>query len=159
MPTFKSLPILLLNASIILRHRIRFGPSQAVRHRLTSNHSQVKTGFAKEQNFVLRTALNATAGLLTPWAVPLEESGERHLYIATNGRYPSRDGSNAIPATQKEGGPMKGSDGTNGSGAYLVGKDGEFRANEAVLKELRDKSVRGVSNLVLMFQMLLEFLL
>ena len=89
------------------------------------------------------------AGLLTPWGVPITESGERHLYIATNGRYPAKDGSSAIPATQKEGGPIKGSDGTIGSGAYLVGRFGEFRANEGVLKELRDRSVRGVSSLFL----------
>ena len=112
---------------------------------LTPECLQVKTGFAKEQSFLMRTAASMAGGLLTPWAVPIEESGERHLYISTNGKYPGKDGSKAIPATQKEGGPMKGSDGTTGSGSYLVGKSGEFRANESVLKELRDKSVRGVS--------------
>ena len=97
----------------------------------------------------MRTAASMAAGLLTPWAVPIEESGERHLYISTNGRYKGKDGSIVVPATQKEGGPMKGSDGTIGSGAYLVGKYGEFRANEGVLKDLRDRSARGVSSLSL----------
>ena len=39
---------------------------------------------------------------------------------------------------------MKGSDGKIGSGGYLVGEQGDFKAKEAVLKTLRDDSVRGL---------------
>ena len=66
------------------------------------------------------------------------------MYLATNGRFPAKDGSKAIPATTKEGPIMKGSDGKIGSGAYMVGEYGEFRAKEAVLKTLRDKGVKGL---------------
>ncbi len=91
------------------------------------------------------------ATVLYPFSVSLEESGERHLYASTSGRFPPKDGNVEVPATQKEGGPMKGSDGTIGSGAYLVGKHGEFKANEGVLKEFRDSSVRGVSDPLIPF--------
>ncbi len=109
--------------------------------------TKVKTGFMKEQNIFYRAGASAAGMLLSPWMVPIGESGERHLYISTNGRFPSKDGSTAMPATHKEGGPAKGSDGTLGSGAYLVGKDGDFRGNELFLQELRLNDTGAVSPL------------
>lgn len=103
----------------------------------------VKTGYIKEAEILLRTAFVVVATLGSRWMTSLEESGERHLYAATSGRYTASYREEAgVPVgddpTDKM--VMKGSDGRNCSGAYLVGSDGEFRANEKVLKALRDKN-------------------
>ncbi|EPS29831.1 hypothetical protein PDE_04781 [Penicillium oxalicum 114-2] len=64
--------------------------------------------------------------LMRPFLVPLEESGERHLYAATSGRYPPRAEGEA-----REGDIAVGSDGTQGSGCYWLSWDGEvFPPNE-----------------------------
>ncbi|PKY07522.1 hypothetical protein P168DRAFT_287998 [Aspergillus campestris IBT 28561] len=68
--------------------------------------------------------------LLRPFMVPLEESGERHLFAATSGRYPPK----------AEGGDVEedvavGSDGTKGNGCYWVSWDGEpFPPNKRIEK-------------------------
>ncbi|KAF7712872.1 Uncharacterized protein PECH_001845 [Penicillium ucsense] len=58
--------------------------------------------------------------ILKPFMVPLEESGERHLYAATSPRYPPK----IEGMTPKEDACL-GSDGTKGSGCYWVSWDGE----------------------------------
>lgn len=98
----------------------------------------VKTGFNKEAGFVVRMASNLAFTLLSPWTVGLQESGERHLYAATSAAFPPMNGGENMVDIGK-GPTMKGSDGQVGSGAYLLGWDGEFRGNEKVLKELRGK--------------------
>lgn len=73
--------------------------------------------------------------VLSPWSTDITESGERHLFAATSGMYPAREQDGGIEAeTVKRGG-----NGVVGSGAYLIGSDGEFRANEKVLEGLRRK--------------------
>ena len=93
----------------------------------------VKTGFAKEQGFAIKAASQLALTVLSRWTVGIEESGERHLYAATSSAYPPKGG--------EKGGieVKKGSAGEIGSGAYLIGSDGDVRANEKVLKELRGK--------------------
>ncbi|OJJ47302.1 hypothetical protein ASPZODRAFT_142044 [Penicilliopsis zonata CBS 506.65] len=59
--------------------------------------------------------------LLRPFMVPLEESGERHLFAATSGRFPPK----AEGGEATEGDVAVGSDGTRGSGCYWVSWDGE----------------------------------
>ena len=101
----------------------------------------VKTGFANETGFMVRAAYQLLLTLLTifsPMMVGIEESGERHLYAATSAAYPASAGEES--GVDVGGGEVKkGSTGEVGSGAYLIGSDGEFRANEKVLKELRNK--------------------
>ncbi|KAL4893925.1 hypothetical protein BDV59DRAFT_176448 [Aspergillus ambiguus] len=58
--------------------------------------------------------------LLRPFMVPLKESGERHLFAATNPRYPSKADGDGL-----EGDVAVGSNGTKGSGCYWVSWDGE----------------------------------
>ena len=99
----------------------------------------VKTGFIKEAGFAMKAALNATYMLLAPWKVNIQESGERHLYAATSAAYPAKCGNEGGVelGTEKI---KKGSNGELGGGAYLIGSDGELRANEKALSELRSKS-------------------
>jgi len=103
----------------------------------------VKTGYTKEANFLIRGLANVAATVGSRWMMPLEESGERHLYAATSERYAAKnrtEGGVPVNGDFGENMVMKGSDGVNFSGAYLVGSDGEFRANVKVLKALRDKN-------------------
>ena len=75
---------------------------------------------------------------ISPWTTPIEESGERHLYAATSAAYPPKAGEGG-GVEVGDGDVKKGSAGEIGSGAYFIGSDGELRANEKVLKELRGK--------------------
>ncbi|GES63341.1 hypothetical protein ATEIFO6365_0007002800 [Aspergillus terreus] len=68
--------------------------------------------------------------LLSPFMVPIEESGERHLFAATSGRYPPKAEGQGM-----EGDVAVGSDGTKGSGCYWVSWDGEtFPPNKKLEK-------------------------
>ena len=98
----------------------------------------VKTGFSKEAGFAMKTAMNAAYVLLAPWKVDIQKSGERHLYATTSVAYPAKSGNEGGVDMGSEK-VMKGSTGEIGSGAYLIGSDGELRANEKALKELRSK--------------------
>ncbi|KAI9371150.1 hypothetical protein BJX61DRAFT_548480 [Aspergillus egyptiacus] len=57
--------------------------------------------------------------LLSPFLVPLEESGERHLFAATSPRFPAK------AHERKEGDVAVGSDGTRGSGCYWLNWNSE----------------------------------
>ncbi|OJJ03180.1 hypothetical protein ASPVEDRAFT_72911 [Aspergillus versicolor CBS 583.65] len=82
----------------------------------------VKTGVMRELGLVTRMALQAAMVLGKPWMVPVEESGERHLYAAAG-----------LPNLKRE---------DDGSGKlYLVGSDGEARGNQKVLNEYKEKKI------------------
>jgi hypothetical protein len=96
----------------------------------------VKTSLMRDHGFLMKAALSALMVLITPLTVPLEESGERHLYAATNPSFSPRglnDGDAAI-----------GSDGVRGSGAYLVGSDSAIVPDQKVLQGYREDGTRGV---------------
>jgi len=102
----------------------------------------VKTGFNKDAGFLVRNLFDLGMTIGSRWMVPFDESGERHLYAATSGGYAARSKEEGgVPVHDDSSGSlvMKGSDGHEYSGAYLIGSDGEFRANEKVLKVLREK--------------------
>ena len=76
-------------------------------------------------------------------SVPLDECGERHLYLATSARYPPREG---VCTAVRLGDEVKvaiGSTGEVGSGVYSVGSDGESASSEAreLLAGLREKGM------------------
>lgn len=97
----------------------------------------VKTGFMKETGPLIRLGGKLIYALIGPWTIDITESGERHLYAATSGVYPARENDGGVEAG---GEAIKiGSAGEVGSGAYLVGSDGERRANDNALQELRQK--------------------
>ena len=98
----------------------------------------VKTGFFKESGVAIRALVRLAFTLMSPWTIPIEESGERHLYAATSAAYPPKAGEEGD--VEVGGGEVKkGSAGEIGTGAYFIGSDGELRANEKVLKGLRGK--------------------
>ncbi|OAA68485.1 NAD(P)-binding domain protein [Niveomyces insectorum RCEF 264] len=73
--------------------------------------------------------------------VPLEECGERHVYLATSARYPPRSGQGVGLRLDGEPEVSVGSNGDVGSGLYSVGKDGEGLSPETLkfLAVLRGK--------------------
>lgn len=90
----------------------------------------VKTGLMRGFGTVTRVAMNAMLVLAKPWLVPLNESGDRHLYAATSPRFPPRlstGGDDVAP----------GADGVKGSGAYLLNWDASAVGNQKVLQEYR----------------------
>ncbi|KAM5476269.1 hypothetical protein MauCBS54593_000954 [Microsporum audouinii] len=78
--------------------------------------------------------------LLKPFMVPLEESGERHLFAATSNRFPPKADGDSV-----EGPVALGSDETKGSGSYLLNWDGEvFPANKKLSKIRTEDGVEKV---------------
>jgi hypothetical protein len=72
--------------------------------------------------------------------VPLEESGERHLFAATNGRFPPKADGKAM-----KGDIAVGSDGVKGSGCYWLNWDGEvFPTNKKFEKTRAEGTVEKV---------------
>lgn len=77
--------------------------------------------------------------------IPLEESGERHVFLATSKKYRPRNG-NASGIALEQLDISKGTDGVVGSGVYSVnwdGKEGNEKAM-AVLQGLRQKGVKEI---------------
>ena len=85
--------------------------------------------------------------LLGRWLfVPIEECGERHVFLATSGRYKPKEGQ-AVGVALVDGiEDGIGSDGEVGSGVYSVDWDGEGPGETAehALKGLRKKGVREI---------------
>lgn len=79
--------------------------------------------------------------LLSPFMVPIEESGERHLFAATSRRFPSK-----AEGAGMEGDVAVGSDGSKGSGCYWANWDGEvFPANTKLEKTRGEGAVEKVT--------------
>ncbi|KAF2502941.1 NAD(P)-binding protein [Lophium mytilinum] len=77
----------------------------------------VNTGLANTFGPILRVGATILMAALKPFAVPLTESGERHLYAATNQAY--------APKAKAGEDAALGSDGVKGSGAYWLSWNGE----------------------------------
>lgn len=81
----------------------------------------------------------AAVGVEIPddWMEP-DESGERHLFLLTSGRYPDAELGLGAKGTIRA---VQGVDGRAGSGVYSIGWDGECVSSEAleVLKGLREE--------------------
>lgn len=72
--------------------------------------------------------------ILRPFLVPLDESGERHLFAATSSRYPPKAGN---PRNDND--IALGSDGAKGSGCYWASWDGEVFPENAKLQRTREE--------------------
>jgi hypothetical protein len=75
--------------------------------------------------------------------VPLEESGERHCYLATNARFPAKEGG-ADGVRLSEGDEVAvGVDGESGSGMYSVGKECETGGDDVreLLARLKEQGM------------------
>jgi hypothetical protein len=77
--------------------------------------------------------------------VPIEECGERHLYLATSARYPPREGENTAVRMGDSTEVAMGSTGEVGSGVYSVGSDCESASSETMelLTGLRQNGMVG----------------
>ncbi|KAJ6017357.1 hypothetical protein N7451_000736 [Penicillium sp. IBT 35674x] len=89
----------------------------------------VKTGIMREFHPITQLAISALAIFAKPWMVPLDESGERHLYASTSPQY--------SPQASGDGDVAIGADGKTGSGAYLLSWDGSITGNKKVLEAAR----------------------
>ncbi|KAI1365592.1 NAD(P)-binding protein [Xylaria arbuscula] len=75
--------------------------------------------------------------------VPIEECGERHLFLATSAKFPPASGKDAGVSLEDGGEVAVGTSGVVGSGVYSVGVDCES-ASPAVLEILRGMRGRGL---------------
>jgi hypothetical protein len=77
----------------------------------------------------------------TSLSVPIEECGERHLYLATSARFPSREGNNTAVRLNAGVQVAAGTTGEIGMGVYSVGETCESASSEVVelLAVLREK--------------------
>ena len=120
-----------------------FLEGMAQRHPYTSflhaYPSGVDTGVARELPFG-GAFLSVLKPFLSPFMVPIEESGERHLFAATNGRFPSK-----AEGESTEGDVAVGSNGVRGSGSYWLNWDGEvFSPNKKLERTRAEGAVEKV---------------
>ena len=75
--------------------------------------------------------------------VPLEESGERHCYLATSARFPAKEGGADGVRLNEEVEVAVGVDGKSGSGMYSVGKECESGGDDIreLLARLREQGM------------------
>jgi hypothetical protein len=119
-------------------------PATAFMH---SYPGAVNTGITRNMHPVLRSVVGGLyATVFRAWTVPLEESGERHLFAATNTLY-YPPAAAASTETENESSsnsttPATGADGKPGSGAYLLHWDGSTATKTAkLLQEYRSAGV------------------
>ncbi|KAF2269644.1 hypothetical protein CC78DRAFT_528839 [Lojkania enalia] len=97
--------------------------------------------------FLIRTVVLLVKVLFGRWiCVPIEECGERHVHMATSGKYEPKEGKAAgLPLLEGEM-VSRGSDGEVGSGVYSIDWDGEGPKAEAAaaLRKQRENGVREV---------------
>lgn len=97
----------------------------------------VKTGIANQLTGIVRLAVKVMYSIMTPWILNVQESGERHLFQMTSNCYPSQKGG-AVGIPIPEGmSVVKGTDNTDGSGAYLLDWDGKATGDQDVLSKYR----------------------
>lgn len=109
----------------------------------------VDTGLAGRRAGLMAMVIRAYIYFLGRWVcVPVEEAGERHLYLATSAMYPAASrggtaGSESGVPLGKDVEVMRGTIGVVGSGVYSVGWDGEScsPAVRELLAGLRDKGM------------------
>ncbi|KAH8646983.1 hypothetical protein BGZ60DRAFT_535502 [Tricladium varicosporioides] len=112
----------------------------------TSPGIVVMTGMARELPSWARVGMKIFTPLFKPFAVSPEETGQRHLFIATSGIFPpakpaegAKLASGVPPAKGVE--IAQGEDGKTGSGGYLVNWDCEVTGKNQILKDYREKGV------------------
>lgn len=102
-----------------------------------SHPAFVSTSLARELPIWARLPMKGLTPLLRPWSVSVEETGERQLFIATSGLFAPREG---VPGAKIPKGSeiVKGADGVNGSGGYIVNWDGEVVGKPIVKKYIEE---------------------
>ena len=82
---------------------------------------------------MLQVVVDAFMFVAKPLAVPLQESGERHLYEATSDSYPP------LSLSASEESAVIGSKGVKGSGAYLLSWNGAPCGAVQIMEKYRSK--------------------
>lgn len=95
--------------------------------------------------FVILKYYFKLAGLWA-WRLPLQECGERHLYLCTSAKYPPERSGKGISGVPLSSGidVATGADGKPGSGAYTVDWDGESVATPEIVKLLGAYQEKGL---------------
>lgn len=108
----------------------------------------VNTGIGRELPKWTRWPAKAFYLIAAPFMVGVEETGTRQLFIATSGLYPPKQGKGDLVAGVRIPNGLKamlGSDGTVGSGAYVVNWNNEITGKQSLLNDYRE---RGSGNIV-----------
>lgn len=93
----------------------------------------VKTGILDHGGMVMKVLGRVAQTVLSPMAVSPGESGERNLFHGSASMFAPKASAGADAAV--------GSDGTKGSGAYLLNWNGKKVGNEKVLNALRERQM------------------
>lgn len=103
----------------------------------------VKTGIGRDATTFLVLIIKAIFTIVGPWLyIPNDESGERHLFLATSARYPSRtraDEASGVPLVEGVA-VARGTTGEMESGVYSLDWDCESSGPkvEKILAKLRE---------------------
>ncbi|KAG9242780.1 hypothetical protein BJ878DRAFT_583620 [Calycina marina] len=117
----------------------------------TYNHSfpsVVNTGISREMPVLVKWSTKIFMKLAAPLLVGEEETGARQLFIATSGVYsPKQTATGDRSAGMKVPDGLKimtGSDGTVGSGGYIVNWNNEITGKQSLLNEYRAKDTGNI---------------
>ncbi|GLA91218.1 hypothetical protein AtubIFM61612_005550 [Aspergillus tubingensis] len=97
----------------------------------------VRTRLDRDLGGIAKTALSALLLLGRPWETGFEESGERHLYAATNLRFAPRMCGDKMDAAE-------GSDGKIGSGFYRLDSTGSTYKPNRIMQVYREQGIGGL---------------
>jgi hypothetical protein len=111
-------------------------------------YTELHKGVSGVLGWLLYIAITAWHTLLGRWMfVPIDECGERHVFLATSGRYKPRTGGASGLDVPVHDGISRGSDGVMGSGVYSISWDGEGPTDRSVgvLEGLKKDGVRELA--------------
>lgn len=104
----------------------------------------VKTNIGRDIKGMMLLVLTVVFTVIGPFIyIPIEEVGQRHLFLATSARYSPKSGEAVGVPLEGDVSVAKGTDGKDGSGVYTVGSDGES-ANVKVMQLLSSLRKDGV---------------
>jgi len=106
----------------------------------------VKSGIGRGANDIVMSVMKAIFWVIGPLVnMPVTESGERHLFLATSARYPAGKNGDAASGVPLADGVAvaRGTGGTNGSGVYSVDQYGDSAGPKVkeLLAKLRKEGV------------------
>lgn len=124
----------------LLEEAARQAPGVSFVH---TNPGVVKSGIMRDTSGLLMGTINALMRVFGPLIeTSPEETGERHLFFATDPRYAPRQ--NEDGTVQAEGVPAMGIDGQSGSGVYSVNDKGND-VSPKTIKLLKDMRADGTA--------------
>lgn len=123
-----------------------FSKRQPVTSFIHSYPHIVNTPIVRELPVWARVPTKILYGLLKPFAVSVEETGARQLFIATSGLYsPAKAFNSAATASgvvpPKDLNVLPGANGVEGSGAYLVNWNNDITGTGNLLRDYREQGV------------------